>query len=76
MEDAGFMEIRGAVVFDQALECRIVAEDGEEGIMVYEERFGLWSGRRNYRLPITRSIGDSVVGRVAIHTAIMLHSVD
>ena len=35
MEDAGFVEEGGAVVFDKALEGWVEAEDGEEGVMVY-----------------------------------------
>ena len=34
MEDAGFVEEGGAVVFDEALEGWVKAEDGEEGVMV------------------------------------------
>lgn len=44
VEDAGFVEVRGAGVFDKTLEAGVGAEDGEERIMVYEKWLGLGSG--------------------------------
>ena len=35
VEDAGFVEEGGSVIFDEALEGWVGAEDGEEGVMVY-----------------------------------------
>lgn len=43
VEDPCFVEIGGPGVFDEALEGGVGAEDGEEGVMVYEEGFGLGS---------------------------------
>ncbi len=45
MKDAGFVEVGSSIVFDEALQSRIGTEDGEEGIVVDEERFGLGSRR-------------------------------
>ena len=41
VEDAGFVEVGGARVVNEALELRGGAEEGEEGIVVDEERFRL-----------------------------------
>lgn len=41
MEDASFVEIRGALIVDQALEGWIWAEEREKGVVEDEERFGL-----------------------------------
>jgi len=41
VEDAGFVEVGGAGVIDQALEGWVGAEDGKEGVMVYQEGFWL-----------------------------------
>ena len=35
VEDAGFVKVGSAVVFDEALEGRVGPEDGEEGVVVY-----------------------------------------
>ena len=46
MEDAGFVEVGGAGVVDEALEGGVGTEEGEEGVVVDEEGLGLGSFRR------------------------------
>lgn len=53
VEDAGFVEVGGPRVGDEAGECRGRAEEVEEGIMVDEERAGLQGagGEGSWRFP-------------------------
>ena len=52
MKDSGFVEVGGAIVFDQTLEGRVGPKDREKRVMIDEEGFWLSGGRRDYRSPL------------------------
>ena len=49
MEDASLVKVRSARVMNEDLERGIGTEEGKEGVMVYEKRFGLGSCWRHER---------------------------
>ena len=74
MEYAGFVKVGSPIIFDKALKGRSGAEDGEEGVMIYEEWFRLWCGRGNDGRPVDgRSVHSRPVAKK--HTAKVLRCV-
>ena len=52
VEDSSLVEVGRAVVFDETLKGGVWPKDREEGVMVYEERFWLGGGGRDYGGPL------------------------